>query len=536
MAVAASNRKAPQGRNRWNPGPIGASSRDVVPWLEHPTLAGIRERLQLSFDCWNLLDCPDGSSRRSIYLPPGAKEPAEAYRRRLEAAKPTGFFRDALRTYAGMLSHCQWLNLPASLLPVLTDVDGRGTDLGVFLFLADLLVLRDGGCLILQLPPLHRWPSEGDRLTAISRGDRLSLPRFLLIPRGDLLNWRLPNADGLPVEISWREMNPAAQQPLAQASVPVQILNAHGSLLPDQGNWIYRNASLTDDGLLLRSWKLEPDPITSPNGTSPNGVSPSGASANGASAAQQLLRATTPELFRKQQQLPAFWYTADGAAFGEGDLPHLGLANQYLNHYRCKSEYEDLLSRTALPVGVRKGLVDEYGFCRDPNGNPSSPQQLTLSTNTFMDLPVGVDFEWVEIEAKSLAEHRAYLELLDDAMRRDALIPSQNRGSGRSDTEVSLTAGQSYALLQSLAKQKSSLFSSLLLQWCRLTGDRLGEGAGLSISVTPLMPPPRPLPTVSEWLQLHERQVISSEELRQQLAISTSAGQTKPIDTLRALL
>ena len=44
--------------------------------------------------------------------------------------------------------------------------------------------------------------------------------------------------------------------------------------------------------------------------------------------------------------------------YGEGDLPHLDLAHLYLNHFRCKSEYEELLSRTALPVGGRKGMVD----------------------------------------------------------------------------------------------------------------------------------------------------------------------------------
>jgi len=42
------------------------------------------------------------------------------------------------------------------------------------------------------LPAEHRWPSEGDRLDALAKGDRLSLPRLQLVPRGDLLNWRLP--------------------------------------------------------------------------------------------------------------------------------------------------------------------------------------------------------------------------------------------------------------------------------------------------------------------------------------------------------
>jgi hypothetical protein len=89
--------------------------------------------------------------------------------------------------------------------------------------------------------------------------------------------------------------------------------------------------------------------------------------------------------------LPALWYSVDGTAFGEGDLPHLGLAHQYLNHYRCRSEYEDLLSRTALPVGVRTGLVDAYGFRRSDGALSSAagsgaegqrPQRLVLSTSS----------------------------------------------------------------------------------------------------------------------------------------------------------
>jgi hypothetical protein len=54
-----------------------------------------------------------------------------------------------------MLSRGSWISLPASLSSVLTDVDGRGTDLGVFLAAADLLVLRDSVALVLVLPPEH---------------------------------------------------------------------------------------------------------------------------------------------------------------------------------------------------------------------------------------------------------------------------------------------------------------------------------------------------------------------------------------------
>ena len=104
-----------------------------------------------------------------------------------------------------MLSRGSWISLTTSLSSVLTDVDGRGTDLGVFLAAADLLVLRDGAALVLVLPPEHSWPSEGDRQEALRRGDRLSLPRLQLVPRANCLNCELPVSYGLPGRIIWRE-------------------------------------------------------------------------------------------------------------------------------------------------------------------------------------------------------------------------------------------------------------------------------------------------------------------------------------------
>ena len=110
-------------------------ANDSIPWPLHPTLAELLPRLQLVQDCWHLL-----SGRREHYLPRGEREPESAYRRRLEAALPSGFFRDALRTFAGMLASSHWRELPASLQAVISDVDGCGTDLGVFLEAADLAV------------------------------------------------------------------------------------------------------------------------------------------------------------------------------------------------------------------------------------------------------------------------------------------------------------------------------------------------------------------------------------------------------------
>ncbi len=484
--------------------PQAASSHTL--WAPHPTLTALQPSLQITVDCWALLAAPDGTSRKEQYLPKGEREPETAYRKRLDAARPSGFFRDALRTYAGMLSRGSWISLPASLSSVLTDVDGRGTDLGVFLAAADLLVLRDGAALVLVLPPEHSWPSEGDRQEALRRGDRLSLPRLQLVPRANCLNWEMPVSYGLPVRIIWREPvnRPISAEPPGTEGAVAEQINALLGDADAPDRWHYRSLQLLTAGDAVTGLQLAHHPVCAdPQATS------------GWRCDEPV--ATTYEGIHR---LPACWYTSDGSAFGEGDLPHLSLAHQYLNHFRCKSEYEELLSRTALPVGVRKGMVDAMGN--------SQAGPVVLGPNTCMDLPADASFEFVEIRARSLAEHRAWLQILDDTMRRDALIPSQNRGAARTEMEISLTASQSYALLQAMAIQKASLFSTLLQHWCALTGEPLDPGAGLQVTVSPLTPPIQPQPQVKEWIELFDKGVISREELRHQLALATANAISSP--------
>jgi hypothetical protein len=460
--------------------PIGLAD-DPIPCPVHPTLAALVPRLQLVGDCWNLLAEPNGLDRREHYLPRGEREPESAYRRRLEAALPSGFFRDALRTFAGMLASSHWRELPASLQAVISDIDGRGTDLGVFLERADLLVLRDGAALVGVLPPTHLWPSEGDRQHALRRGDRLSLPRLVLLERRDVLNWHLPDPQSLPDAISFRLPNPKAQ--LSEGSNGV----ADHPPYP----WLYVSVVLDGEGIALETSELVTDPHASSGWRS---------------------QRTGMHNYRGISQMPLIWYASDGAAFGEGDLSHLGLAHQYLTQFRCQSDYQELLYRTALPVGVRTGVAG-------PMGSSSASEPVVLGPNSVIDLPEGASFQFVEIQARSLAEHRAWLESLDQGMRRDALIPAAAQGAPRTAMEISMAASQAYALLQSQAIQKASMFSSLLQHWCAITGEPLPvqEGPALTVEISPLAPAPKPQPTVSEMLQLQERGIISEQALRQWL-------------------
>ena len=81
-----------------SPGPPPSAIVPLPPWSQHPTLKSLLPSLQITADCWALLAAPDGSSRKEHYLPKGEREPETAYRKRLDAARPSGFFRDALRT------------------------------------------------------------------------------------------------------------------------------------------------------------------------------------------------------------------------------------------------------------------------------------------------------------------------------------------------------------------------------------------------------------------------------------------------------
>ena len=113
-------------------------------------------------------------------------------------------------------------------------------------------------------------------------------------------------------------------------------------------------------------------------------------------------------------------------------------------------------------------------------------------------------------------------------MRRDALVPSQNRGAARTEMEISLAASQSYALLQAMAIQKASLFSSLLQHWTTLTGEALDPDAGLQVTMSPLTPPIQPQSQVKEWIVVYDNSVISREELRHQLALATAIAISSP--------
>ena len=117
---------------------------------------------------------------------------------------------------------------------------------------------------------------------------------------------------------------------------------------------------MADDGLVLRSWQANPNP--------------------GAADGYDVVLVGEPSLLPQRFDLPALWYSVDGTAFGEGDLPHLGLAHQYLNHYRCRRDYDDLFSRTACQATSKTGPEATQKLGHPRAGSAPPTEQLTASS------------------------------------------------------------------------------------------------------------------------------------------------------------
>ena len=170
MAIAHSStrrlasRSRTRSRNKWLPlsppeeqalSAAGTAPPLLQPWREHATLRSLRDQLQLCFDCWNLLDAPGRTSHRCVYLPPGAKEPDANDRNRVEVARPSGFFRDALRTYAGRLSFLEYLALPPLAAAALAAVAPPAHHAGVW-YAADGAAFGDAARAAYTAPNLKK--------------------------------------------------------------------------------------------------------------------------------------------------------------------------------------------------------------------------------------------------------------------------------------------------------------------------------------------------------------------------------------------
>lgn len=156
-----------------------------LPNYKHPELVRLEECLQLLHDTYN------GLPNKSAYLPKAEREPNTAYKRRLERSFFNNKIRPIIDSNAGLLTAFDVSGLPASLELAEGNVDGKGTGLKAWVAAANVAGLRDDAVYVLtQLDPSDTPRTLADDL------ERPRLPRWALIDRRNILNWRLSYDDG----------------------------------------------------------------------------------------------------------------------------------------------------------------------------------------------------------------------------------------------------------------------------------------------------------------------------------------------------
>ena len=156
---------------------------------QRPELAAIAQLLTRAQDCWHLLprDNTDiGRSVRSNYLPQEVGEPKDAYHGRIGRSSYPSTYRDAIRSFSGLLSRFQLSEAPKTLEASINDIDMKGSSLRRFLSDVDQLVLRDGAAAILvEMPPAD--PKVTSKIEEIRSGRR---PYLVALERSQVINWR----------------------------------------------------------------------------------------------------------------------------------------------------------------------------------------------------------------------------------------------------------------------------------------------------------------------------------------------------------
>lgn len=398
-----------------------------LPSYRHPLLRGLQADLKLAGDCWEDLRGTIGD-----YLPKEPAEPDDAYKARISRTVYRPAFRHAIEGYTGVLTRYQLTNPPQTWEQFADDIDLEGNSEKAFWAAADALALRDGGCLIVVDMP----PGEAtNRAQELAEGRR---PYLAVHQRGHVINWRTTTIEGVevPTQVTVLEL---AEVEDGDYGVRTETrYRIHGP-----GWWRLLTIERASNGEAIVRTLEEGDYLDA---------------------------ARNPLPFP-----PVVWYTPEMVGFGRGALPLRQLALMSIEHLQKRSDLAEKTHRCAMPVPVRTG---------EPPAAPGSRSKpLVLGPNTVVDLPPGGTFAWQEPSASSLAEQRTQIAELEEAMRQMTVNFLQG-GSAKTATQAGLEATQTQASIQNLARQKNSAMQRAMAIWSLFTGDRLMEGAGISMSPT----------------------------------------------------
>jgi hypothetical protein len=405
-----------------------STTNGKLPSFHHPKLAEVRSELDLVADCWDLLR----GEAKTRHLPKEQGEPEEAYKGRVRRSSYPSFFKDGITAFAGVLSRYELRGVQQSLIEAQADINGEGDSLKAWGMVADSLVLRDGGCLLMCDMPQGTAES---RAAEIAQGRR---PVFSIAERSNVLNWKL--------------------QKIGRKHVPIAItvLEWHEVDDDDYGIKLEPRYRVMSGG----NWQL---------------IKINGGD-KGKDNGEGTIEVLEEDRFigaggRDLEYPPVIWYGPPRDGFGAGAPMLLSLANLTLDWFREYSDLKELLHRCALPVTVLKdaGRVE---------GTP-----LTLGPNSLVEIkdPNG-SLTFAEPTGSSLDKHLQHLAEIEKLIDRSTLSFLFSSGSGqRTATQAELESAQLQASITSLAEAKSSCWQSLFDLWGTFTGDLPEVGAGIDL-------------------------------------------------------
>ena len=385
--------------------------------------------LQRAKDCWDLLprDHADvGRSVRSNYLPQEIGEPKDAYHGRIGRSSYPSTYRDAIRSFAGLLSRFQLSDPPATLEASANDIDMRGSSLRRFLSDVDQLVLRDGAAAIMvEMPPQDA--NVTSKIEEIKSGRR---PYLIALERSQVINWRSHLFGGREVLdlVVVRLEQEVADGDYGSKTEEVFMVMVPGA---------YRKVTLT--------------------------VTKAG------SYQEQVLEEGQTSL----NEIPLVWLGATTNTIGSSDVAMDALAQLSVEHMQLRSDLAELIHKCALPAGVR------IGDSLLPDG---SPKPLTIGPNSVLDLPEGGEFKWAEISGGSLQRHQEEVLHVEKLMKEASLSFLWGDGGNRTATEAALASSQISSQVRALIEGKLSAFRQLLYFWTQYSGESLSPEAGISLS------------------------------------------------------
>jgi hypothetical protein len=404
---------------------IDAEALDIAP------------ELQLVLDCWTNL-----KGRKSLYLNQEEREPARAYKNRLDRTRFDNRFEPVIKGHAGLLSDFQLTDdAPPTLEEAEENIDLQGNDLQTFFQNLDEHVLRDGGVGILV-----EYPKEDPGIR--SNGDMLESgrrPYLVLIDRRNILNWDVACVNGVPTiqRVTVRE-----QRKVAKGLFGSETQIFYRVLTP--GRFDLFQVLQGEDG--WRAVHIEEE-----SGDTDLDV------------------------------VPMVWYGADSdSQLFVSKPPFINLAGLNIEHLQKRSNLNEVLWKCNMPVPVRKGFVQN-----SDSKKPIPP--LVIGPNSVVDVPKDGDFAFAEPTGTAIDSTQTDIEKLEGAMDRESLAFLNGGEAEKTATEVVIDSAQTSCTLKGMARRKENTFKKVCVVWCAYTGEEEpADSAGIKVADNVLQAPPNP--------------------------------------------